>query len=230
MPYMYFNPYYLILVVPAIIFSLIVQGSMTSTYKKYSGISNSRGMTGAQMALQILREGGANDVSVEMTKGRLSDHFDPSKKVIRLSPEVYNGTSVASIGVAAHEAGHALQYSQSYFPMRIRSAIVGITNFGSQMIYPLILLSALFQWWALLDIAVLCFGLIFLFQLITLPVEFNASRRAVSIIDQGGFSDADVSGVKKVLSAAAMTYVAAMITALMNMLSFMLNTRRRRNG
>ncbi len=230
MPYMYFNPYYLILVLPAIIFSLIVQGRMTSTYKKYSGISNSRAMTGAQMAMQIVRDGGASDVAVEETQGHLSDHFDPTKKVIRLSPEVYRGTSVAAIGVAAHEAGHALQYNQSYFPMRIRAAIVGITNFGSRMIYPLILLSALFQWWVLLDVAVLCFGLIFLFQLVTLPVEFNASRRAVTLIDQSGFTDEDVAGVRRVLSAAAMTYVAAMITALMNLLSFLLNTRRRRNG
>lgn len=223
----FYDRYYIFLVVPAILLSLAVQLLLKSTYAKYKRISNSRGCTGAQMAQEILSSGGAQDVRVECIDGNLTDHFDPRAKVVRLSSDVYHGTSVAAIGIAAHECGHALQYKSQYFPMYLRSAVVGITNISSALIYPLVVLSVVFELSQLLELAIICFLIIFLFQLITLPVEFNASRRAVRQIQAANFAQSDVIGVKKVLSAAAMTYVAAMITALMNFLSFLLRVRRR---
>lgn len=223
----FYDRYYIFLVVPAILLSLAVQLLLKSTYAKYKRISNSRGCTGAQMAQEILSSGGAQDVRVECIDGNLTDHFDPRAKIVRLSSDVYHGTSVAAIGIAAHECGHALQYKSQYFPMYLRSAVVGITNISSALIYPLVVLSVVFELSQLLELAIICFLIIFLFQLITLPVEFNASRRAVRQIQAANFAQSDVIGVKKVLSAAAMTYVAAMITALMNFLSFLLRVRRR---
>lgn len=223
----FYDRYYIFLVVPAILLSLAVQLLLKSTCAKYKRISNSRGCTGAQMAQEILSSGGAQDVRVECIDGNLTDHFDPRAKIVRLSADVYHGTSVAAIGIAAHECGHALQYKSQYFPMYLRSAVVGITNISSALIYPLVVLSVVFELSQLLELAIICFLIIFLFQLITLPVEFNASRRAVRQIQAANFAQSDVIGVKKVLSAAAMTYVAAMITALMNFLSFLLRVRRR---
>lgn len=223
----FYDRYYIFLVVPAILLSLVVQLLLKNTYAKYKRISNSRGCTGAQMAQELLSLGGAQDVQVECIDGNLTDHFDPRTKNVRLSSDVYHGTSVASIGIAAHECGHALQYKSRYFPMYLRSAVVRITNISSALIYPLVILSVAFEFSQLLELAIICFLIIFLFQLITLPVEFNASRRAVRQIQATNFAQSDVSGVKKVLFAAAMTYVAAMIMALMSFLSFLLRVRRR---
>ena len=229
---MLFNSYYfgIFTMLPVIILGLIVQAHLKSTYAKYSKISNSRGMTGAQMAEMILRGAGIFDVSVVCINGTLSDHFDPTKKVVRLSSGVYNGTSIASIGVAAHECGHAIQHQVGYFPIRIRSAVVGITNFSSKLLYFLMILSFFLSGTlstALFNVAILCYAVLFFFQLITLPVEFNASSRAVRQIESAGYSDGDIGGVRKVLSAAAMTYVASAITALWQLL-IMINRRRRR--
>jgi Zn-dependent membrane protease YugP len=184
-------------------------------------------MTGAQLAKMILNNAGIYDVSVECVAGNLTDHFDPTKKVVRLSQKVYNGTSIASIGIAAHEVGHAIQYAEAYMPIRIRSSIVGITNFSSKILYFLIVLSFVANIPFFCDLAVICFVIIFLFQLITLPVEFNASARAIRNIEYSGFNDSDLKGTKKVLASAAMTYVAAMLVSLGQLLSFVLRTRNR---
>lgn len=217
---------------PVIILSLVIQIKLKSTYAKFSRISNSRYMTGAQMAESILHSAGIYDVQVECVQGNLSDHFDPTKKVVRLSPEVYNGTSVASVGIAAHECGHAIQHAVNYFPMRIRSSVVGITNFSSKLLYVLIIaslfMSASYEFNPVFfNIVVLCYAVLFFFQLITLPVEFNASARAVTEIERSGFSENDISGVKKVLTAAALTYVAAAIHALWQLIVILMRARRR---
>lgn len=226
----YYDYYSLVLLFPVMIFSLIIQFVLNNTYSKYSKISNSRRATGADIARMILMRAGVNDVSIELTAGKLSDHFDPTKNVIRLSQAVYNGTSISAIGVAAHETGHALQYAFGYSPMKLRSSVVGITNFSSKILYFVILLSVFSGFSFLCDIAVICFLVIFLFQVITLPVEFNASKRAIACIKEMGYSTSDVGGVKKVLFAAAMTYVAAMLTAFAQLLSFFLRTRDRRDN
>lgn len=229
---MLFSSYYfgVFTMLPVIILGLIVQAKLNSTYAKYSNIGNGRGMTGAQMAEMILRGAGIYDVTVTCINGKLSDHFDPTKKVVRLSADVYNGTSIASIGVAAHECGHAIQHAVGYFPIRVRSAVVGITNFSSKLLYFLMILSVFMSGTMgtlLFNVAVLCYAVLFFFQLITLPVEFNASSRAVEQIRTAGFDEGDVKGVKQVLSAAAMTYVASAITVLWQLL-ILLNRRRNR--
>lgn len=229
---MLFSSYYfgVFTMLPVIILGLIVQAKLNSTYAKYSNIGNGRGMTGAQMAEMILRGAGIYDVTVTCINGKLSDHFDPTKKVVRLSADVYNGTSIASIGVAAHECGHAIQHAVGYFPIRVRSAVVGITNFSSKLLYFLMILSVFMSGTmgtVLFNVAVLCYAVLFFFQLITLPVEFNASSRAVEQIRTAGFDEGDVKGVKQVLSAAAMTYVASAITVLWQLL-ILLNRRRNR--
>lgn len=218
----------LAIMIPLVIFSTIIQSRLHSTYNKYSKTSNSKFTSGADIARLILNSSGVYNVSVEMVGGNLTDHFDPSKNVIRLSEAVYNGTSISAIGVAAHETGHALQYAANYAPMRIRSAVVGVTNFSSKLLYILMILSVIIYLPVLCDIAVLCFAVLFFFQLITLPVEFNASARAIEQIRSFGYNDGDIKGVKKVLSAAAMTYVAAMLYSLAQLVSFFLRTRRNR--
>ncbi len=215
---------------PVLILGLIVQARLKSVYSTYSKEGNSRGMTGAQIAEMILRGAGITDVSVECIAGQLSDHFDPVKKVVRLSNDIYNGTSIAAIGVAAHECGHAIQHQEQYFPIRVRSAVVGITNFSSKLLYFLMLMSFFLSGSmgsVIFNVAVLCYVVLFFFQLITLPVEFNASSRAVAQIEGAGFNDQDLVGVKKVLSSAAMTYVASAITVLWQLL-LLLNRRRNR--
>ena len=210
------------------ILSLIIQLIMKSTYNKYSKIPNTKGMTGADIARSILRSAGIYDIDVQMTSGQLSDHFDPTKKVIKLSNEVFCANSISAIGVAAHETGHALQYASDYFPMRLRSSIVGITNFSSKLLYFLIILSFVFSIPIICDIAVICFGVLFFFQVVTLPVEFNASSRAIEQIEALGYESIEISSVKKVLTAAAMTYVVAMLYSLGQLATFFLRTRNRR--
>ena len=229
---MLFSNYYIGIdaMLPVLLISLFVQMRLKSTYAKYSQLQNSRRMTGVQMAEMILQNAGIHDVSVVCISGNLSDHYNPAKKVVSLSSEVYNGTSIASIGIAAHECGHAIQHQVGYFPIRVRSAVVGITNFSAKLLYILVLLSFFLSGamsTALFNVAILCYAVLFFFQLITLPVEFNASSRAVDQIKGTGYDTADISGVKKVLSAAAMTYVAAAITALWQLL-IMISRRRNR--
>ncbi len=217
---------------PVILLSLVVQFLMQSTYKKFSVISNSNRLSGAQMAETILRRAGIYDVTVECGNRYLSDHYNPAKKVVQLSPDVYNGTSISAVGVAAHECGHAIQHSVGYFPLQIRSSVVGITNFSSKILYILIIASFFMSSSAefspfFFNTVVICYTILFLFQLITLPVEFNASARAVAQIKDFGFSDSDVAGVKKVLTAAALTYVAAAIQSLYQLLIILSRNRNR---
>lgn len=218
---------------PVLILGVLVQIRLKSTYSKYSGIQNSRGITGAQMAEMILRNAGIYDVQVTCVSGQLSDHFHPIKKIVALSDEVYNGSSIASIGIAAHECGHAIQHSVGYFPIKVRSAVVGITNFSSKLLYFLMLASFFFYTQSsmgavIFNLAILCYVVLFFFQLITLPVEFNASSRAVKVIENSSFTQDDVKGVRRVLSAAAMTYVASAITVLWQLMILLNRSRNRR--
>lgn len=241
MPFFYVDWYYLALVVPAMLFSLWASWRVNSTFKKYSQMRNLRGMTGADAARAVLSANGVSGVRIEHVSGNLNDHYDPKTNVIRLSDAVYAEASPAAVGVAAHEAGHAVQYAENYAPIRIRAAIVPVTNIGSKLSVPLIFiglvlmsisslaeLSDIFYYIAVFG--VLCFGLCVIFQLVTLPVEFNASRRAVQTIKQTNLlSDEERKGARKVLSAAAMTYVAALAVTLMQFLRLLLLVGRKRD-
>ena len=220
MPFIYgIDTNYLVYVLPALIFALIAQVMVKTTFAKYSKVSSDRGMTGREAARLILDANGLYHVAVTEVAGELTDHFDPKANVIRLSQSVYGVSSAAAVGVAAHEAGHAVQYAQSYLPMQIRSAIIPVTNIGSNLAVPLVLLGILLSFPTLAYLGVIFFGASVLFQLVTLPVEFNASRRALRALKASGrVSDTGLSAAKKVLTAAAMTYVATLAVALGNML------------
>lgn len=206
MPF-YFDYYYLILVVPAIIITLIAQANVKSTFNKYSKISSARGLTGSQAARIILDANGLQHVGIERVRGNLSDHFDPRTNIISLSEGVFNSTSVAAIGVACHEVGHAIQHSVSYFPIKVRTAIVPITNFGSKLSFPLILMG-LFFYPPFVTVGIWLFSLVVVFQLVTLPVEFNASRRAIKSIESSYVLEgSEIAEARKVLNAAALTYL-----------------------
>jgi len=213
---------YLILVVPAFIISLIAQAKVKSTYSKMAKVRNTSGYTGAQAAAAVLRHYGIMDVRIEETHGKLSDHFDPRSKVIRLSREVYYGNSIAAVGIACHEAGHAAQHAQGYVPIKVRNAIIPVCNIGSYLGIPLAFAGYFLGFEPLVLVGLGLYSLIAVFQLVTLPVEFNASARAVRVIDENGLlrSEEEISGAKKVLSAAAMTYVAALVVSLANLLRF----------
>lgn len=226
------NMLYLLLVVPAFILSLIAQAKVKTTYSKMSKVRNTSGYTGAQAAAAVLRYYGITDVHIVETTGKLSDHFDPRHKVIRLSREVYYGNSIASVGIACHEAGHAAQHAQGYVPIKVRNAIIPVCNIGSYLGIPLAFAGYFLGFEPLVLIGLGLYSLIAVFQLVTLPVEFNASSRAVKVIDETGLlrGDEEIKGAKKVLSAAAMTYVAALAVSLANLLRFaVLFLGRRRN-
>lgn len=225
MPYYYgFDMTYIVLVLPCIILSLWASSNVNRTFKKYSTQYSMRNMTGAQAAQRVLMANGVSNVRIERISGNLTDHFDPKTNVIRLSENVYGNTSTAAIGVACHEAGHAVQYAQNYYPIQLRAAVIPITNIGSRIAMPLILIGLMFNYfarisYALVYLGIACFGLSLVFQLITLPVEFNASRRAMVAIEQTGLlTEEEQRGARKTLSAAALTYVAATATALAQLL------------
>ncbi len=215
---------YLLFLLPALILGLWAQFKVQRTFKKYSRIGNSRNMTGAQAARTVLDRNNLSYIRIERIPGNLTDHYDPRGQVIRLSDSVYGSTSIGAIGVAMHEAGHAVQHAEDYSPMRIRSAIVRISNFGSSVGPLMILVGCLFagEWGRkLIVFGILLFSLVAVFQLVTLPVEFNASNRALAVIrDSGMFVNEDYKGAKKVLNAAALTYVAALITSIMQILYY----------
>ena len=219
---------YIVLVLPCIIFSLWASSSVNSTFKRYSQKFSIRRITGAQAAQRVLSHNGVTGVRIERVSGNLTDHYDPRTNVIRLSDSVYDSTSVAAIGVAAHEAGHAVQYARHYAPIHFRAAIIPITNIGSKLAMPLILLgivlSALGSFsTTLIYLGIAAFGLSLVFQLVTLPVEFNASRRAMRAIDDAGILTSDEQrGARKTLTAAAMTYVAATAVALAQLLRLLI--------
>lgn len=224
MPYYYFDWSYIVMVLPFVLISLWASYNVNATFKRYSKQYSRRGITGAQAAQRVLSANGVQGVRVERVSGNLTDHYDPRTNVIRLSEGVYDSTSTAAIGVACHEAGHAVQYAQNYAPIRLRTAIIPITNLGSKLAMPLILLglvfSALSQFGnALIILGIAAFGLSLVFQLVTLPVEFNASRRAMENMEQSMlFDEEELRGSKKVLSAAAMTYVAAVAVSILQLL------------
>ena len=231
---MYFygiDTWYIILVLPAVIFSLIASAAVKGTFAKYSKVQSKRGITGADAARAVLNANGVTGVRIEHVSGDLTDHFDPKSNTIRLSDAVYASNSVAAVGVAAHEAGHAVQYAENYAPMKLRAAIIPATNIGSTLAMPLILLGIVLSFPPLAYIGIAAFGLSTLFQLITLPVEFNASRRAIKAIDGFAADKSEVKGARSVLSAAAMTYVAALAVSLASLLRLILivsgNSRRR---
>lgn len=220
----------IIILIPALIFSLIAQLMVKGTFSKYSGVRNSRGYTGADAARAILDRNGLSYIRIEHINGELTDHYDPGSNVIRLSDSVYNNDSVAAVGVAAHEAGHAVQYAEGYGPIKVRSAIIPITQFGSNLSTPLVILGIIFSSNVLITAGILLFCTVVLFQAITLPVEFNASGRALKVLREEHFLDDDeMKGAKSVLTAAALTYVAAMFSALASLARLLL-IRNRNNS
>lgn len=215
----YFDPTY-ILVIIGVVISLLASAKVKSTFAKYSNVRSMSGLTGAQAAERILRNAGIFDVSVQRISGHLTDHYDPKNKVLRLSDSVFGNTSVSAIGVAAHECGHAIQHNKEYAPLKIRTALVPVANFGETLSWPLILIGVLFSWsQTLITLGIVLFCAAVLFQIVTLPVEFNASNRAVKILASTGIlSDREVSQTKQVLGAAALTYVAAAAASILQLL------------
>ena len=234
MPYSYFyiDWYYLVLVVPAMIIAVIAQIHVKSTFGRYSREYSRKGLTGAQVAEMILRKNGVMDVSVQQVQGNLTDHYDPRAKAVRLSDSVYGSTSIAAIGVAAHETGHAIQHANGYFPIKIREAVIPAAKFGSTFGILIAVVGYFMASDILINLGLILFSLVTVFQFITLPVEFNASRRALGILkDEMVLDDGELGGAKKVLTAAAMTYVAAFLTSLASLLRLILimGNRRDRN-
>ena len=225
---MFFDFYYLIIVMPFVIISLYASYKVNSTYKRYSRTELANGISGAEAARMVLREAGLTAVRVEMCEGHLTDHYDPRNDTIYLSESVYHGRNAAACGVAAHEAGHAVQHAEEYVPVRIRTALVPVTNFGSSIGMWLIVIGVLLAALAEFFVYVAFFGIILfsltaIFQLVTLPVEFNASRRAMEALHaSGSFSRAEEQGARRVLTAAAMTYVAALAVALAQLLRLLI--------
>lgn len=226
----YFDQYYLILVVPTLLLSVIAQIAVKSTFSKYSAIRNRHGLTGAETAASVLKTNGIRNVSIAPVGGSLTDHYDPSSKTLRLSAPVYNETSIAAVGVAAHEAGHAIQHAKSYGPLVLRSTLVPVANIGSSF-GPYVALSGIFlSLPILLNIGIVLFGAAVLFYLITLPVEIDASRRALAHLERNALLSPDeMNGAKKVLTAAAFTYVASALTAVASLARIVLLSRNRRD-
>lgn len=231
-PYYYFDPTYLLVVIGVII-CLLASAKMNSTFSKYSRVRNHSGMTGREAAETVLRRAGIYDVRVEHVSGNLTDHYDPKNKVLRLSDATYSSTSVAAMGVAAHECGHAIQHAQGYAPLKFRSTLVPVANFGSQIAWPLIILGLIFSSnmsSLFLTLGVLAFSMAVLFQLVTLPVEFDASNRAIRILAGSGMLYEDeVKHTRKVLTAAALTYVASAASSILQLLRIVLIANRRRD-
>ncbi len=227
---MYIDSYYLVLVVPALLLSMWAQVKVKSTFERFSKEAIARGMTGAQAAIRLLKDNNITDVRVEKVAGLLTDHYDPSHKVLRLSDSVHSQASVAAVGVAAHETGHAIQHATRYGPLVLRSTLVPVANIGSAMGPTLALVGLIMSFNLLVDIGLLLFAGSVLFYVVTLPVEFNASRRAIEILERSGImSSEELKGVRKVLSAAAMTYVASALSSIGNFIRLLLISRNRRN-
>ncbi|MGI6706012.1 MAG: zinc metallopeptidase [Clostridia bacterium] len=221
-PYFFWDPTMLLLI-PGIILAMYAQAKVQSTFHRYSQVPSRNGWTGAQLARDLLYRHHLDDVKVEMVHGSLSDHYDPRRKVLRLSPEVYHSTSLAALGVAAHEVGHVMQHHLAYIPFRLRSAIVPLASIGSTAAFPLLILGLLMGSRDLVLIGVLAFSLAVLFQLVTLPVEYNASSRAMEALVAGDYVYRDEVGAsRKVLNAAALTYVAATLMAVLQLLRLLL--------
>ncbi len=226
--YYYLDPLYIYIVLPAIVLSLFAQIKVKSTFSKYS--AHRSHLSGAEAARRVLHANGVYNVKIERVSGNLTDHYDPKTNVIRLSDSVYDNATVSAVGVAAHEAGHAVQYAKGYSPIKIRTALYPVCNLGSQLSMPLLLIGLLFNFPILMDIGIIFFGVAIVFQLVTLPVEFNASRRAMTAIRENNIllDDGEIKGARKVLSAAAFTYIAAFLVSLAQLLRLLALTGRRR--
>ena len=232
---MYFNYYYdptMIFLLPAIILALYAEFKVNYNIKKYSKVMSRQGFSGADVARQLLMLAGINDVEVKVTRGKLTDNYNPADKTLNLSHDVYESNSLAAIGIAAHETGHAIQHQDEYFPLVLRSSIVPLVNFSSHLSVPLIFIGLIFSRGSsfILNLGIILFAIVVIFQLVTLPVEFNASRRAVKLLAQNNFLDeSEMPAIKKVLGAAALTYVAAAVSALANLIRYIIIARNRRD-
>lgn len=230
----YYMPFYwdwtYIILIPAVILAMYAQARVTGTFRRYLRVPARRGKTGSQVARELLDSHGLRDVRVEMTRGHLTDHYDPRDQVLRLSQDVYHSTSLAALGVAAHETGHALQHAQNYVPLGIRNNLFPVAHFGSQMAFPLFFLGFLFNGPMLMDVGILLFVAALLFQVVTLPVEYNASGRAMRLLEVGGYLAPDEAPMaKSVLDAAALTYVAATAMAVLQLLRLLVLRGQRDN-
>lgn len=218
-----FFGYWDLVLIPAILVTMYAQHKVNSTYKRYSQVPSKRGFTGADVARFILNQNGLHDVPIEVTGGHLSDHYDPRARVVRLSQDVYYGSSLASLGVAAHEVGHAVQHDTGYLPLYVRNTVIPVTQFGSTAAIPLFILGIVVSSETLIGLGIALFSAIVFFQMVTLPVEFNASSRALATLGGEGFLDAEeLKGTSKVLQAAALTYVAAALMSVMELLRLLL--------
>lgn len=227
---LFYYDWTILLVLPALFISIWAQIKVSSTYNKYSTVYTKGGLTGAQAARAILDKNGLSHVSIERVHGHLTDHYDPRTNVIRLSESVYNSTSTAAVGVAAHEAGHAVQYAKNYAPIKLRSAIIPVTRFGSMFAIPLFFIGLILASEPFMLFGILLYATVALFQFVTLPVEFNASDRAIAALDSSGMLTQDeLVGARRVLSAAAMTYVAALLTSLLTLLRLLVIVNGRNN-
>lgn len=217
------DPLYWMMMIPVLLLSVFASIKVKSTFSKYSRVASASGMTGAEVATQILRRNGLTNVSVTETGGFLSDHYDPLKKVVRLSPDVYRSNSISAIGVAAHETGHAVQHAKAYSPLVLRNMMVPVANIGSSLSWIIIIAGFIFGAMGLVKAGIVLFSVVVFFQLVTLPVEFNASSRAKEMLASYGLiSQTELVGVRKVLSAAAMTYVAAAASSVVTLLYFLI--------
>jgi len=218
----FFDPLYLLILAPTMLLSMLAKGWVQRSFNKYSKVAIQRGLSGAEVAQYIVAQAKLG-VQVERVEGFMSDHYDPTQRVLRLSPAVYDGRSISSVGVAAHEAGHALQHARGYLPLQWRSALVPVTKIGSSLAWPVLIIGFMMGLSGLVKAGIVLFSGAVLFQLVTLPVEFDASKRAVRLVqDHGIVSGTEVEGVKKVLTAAAMTYVAAAATSVATLFYFLL--------
>lgn len=225
-PY-YIDPTYALVIIGAVL-CMLASANVNRVFRKYSAVGTMRRLSGQEAAQRILREAGIYDVRIERISGNLTDHYDPRNKVVRLSDSVYDSTSVAAVGVAAHECGHVIQHHENYIPIRIRSAIVPVVNLGSKLSWPIILLGVIMSSFQMINVGIILFALTFLFQIVTLPVEFNASGRALKILKNSGMLyDSEWRGAGKVLTAAAMTYVSAAVSTLLQLLRLVLLFGRR---
>ncbi|MEW6359513.1 MAG: zinc metallopeptidase [Planctomycetota bacterium] len=222
---MFFHPTFIILI-PGILLGIYAQAKIMGAYRKYAGVPSERGLSGAEAAAMLLRSGGADDVSIEQIGGRLSDHYDPRAKALRLSTDIYHGRSIAAVGIAAHEAGHALQHATDYLPLMVRNGFAPVAGFGSRAWVLLFLIGMLFNLPGLAMAGVFLFTLVVFFYLVTLPVELNASKRAVAMLtESGAICQEEVGPTKEVLRAAALTYVAGLVMAVLQLLQLLMITR-----
>ena len=227
---MFYWDWTMILVIPGLLLGLWAQMRVSSAFRKYSAVHARSGMSAEDVARSMLNQAGCGNVSIRTVSGNLTDHYDPRNNTLRLSDGVYGSSSVAAIGIAAHECGHAMQQHEGYAPLVLRSALVPVVNLGSNLYFPIFLLGLLFSWEPLIYVGIACFALILVFSLVTLPVEFNASGRALRVLDQQGYlSSEEMDGARAVLNAAAMTYVAAAISSLLQLVRLLIIARDRRD-